>query len=103
MSDAPNSNKFSSHISFRTGIRSSWFDSGLAEVSCSNSCHVGNYVGISIGEVSFANYDFTGIISGSHEPEIVMKLLHQPCEVAHPSGNVLVDTAPVSYPESLSG
>src|SRR5208282_855998 len=76
LSDAPNSNKFSSHISFRTGVRSSWFNSGLTEVSRSNSCHVGNNVGISIGEVSFADYDFTSIISGSHQPEIVMKLLH---------------------------
>jgi hypothetical protein len=54
---------------------------------------------ISISERFSADCDFASVVRGSYEPKIVVKLSHEPSQVAHPSGNVLIDIAAISYSE----
>jgi hypothetical protein len=49
------------------------------------------------GEGLPTDYVLASVISRHHKPEIVVKLSHQPREVAHAPGNVLIEIAAVSY------
>src|SRR5580692_3429140 len=95
LSDAPNSNICSSHISFLCGVRASWFNARFLKVSCSNRGDVSDDIGISVSQTSPVDRVFPGIVSRSDQPEVVMKLSHQPGEIAHAARDVLIKIAAV--------
>ncbi len=78
-------------------------NTGLQQVSGSDSRYIRNDICVVIGQPTASNNVLARVIAGSHEPEIVVKQTHQPGQVPHTARDVLIDIATISHAQPPSG